>query len=293
MTSRTRAWTAVGALTMILAITASWWALALWPVEASGPAWVLRTRAVCFGAVPGGLPNAGGWLLLVGQPFGMLTLLATVWSTELRAGLALAMARVVGQVAIGIGTAAVIAGIGGVAVRVAGSGDRPFSAGTDRDLAAQLTRVNDEAPALPLVDQHGRTLTLDAFRGRPVLVAFAYAHCETVCPLVVADVLAAQRRLTDNPPALLIVTLDPWRDTPSRLNAIASAWNISGDAFVLSGPPEIVNRTLNAWRIPRVRNEKTGDLSHPALVYVIGPSGRISYVVTGNVDAIVAAVHAL
>jgi protein SCO1/2 len=293
MISRSRAGTALGALAAILAITASWWALALWPVGPSVPGWFLRTRVVCFGATPSGLPNAGGWLLLVGQPLGMLAVLGIVWTAELRAGLALAMSRVAGQLALGIVTAALVAGIGGAVVRVAGAGDRPFSAGTDREIAAQLTRVNDAAPALSLVDQHGRSVTLDEFRGRPILVTFAYAHCETVCPAVVADVLAAGRRLTDNAPAILIVTLDPWRDTPSRLAAIATTWSVDGEARVLSGPPDIVERTLNAWRVPRVRNERTGDFSHPSVVYVVSPDGRITYVVAGGADAIAAAVRAL
>ena len=207
MTASTRAWTALAALAVIVAITASWWALALWPVGPSAPAWFLQTRAVCFGATPGGLPHAGGWLLLIGQPLGMLALLATVWTAELGAGLALAMSRVTGQVAVGIVTAGLIAGLGGVVVRVAGASagdERAFSTGANREIAAQVTRVNDAAPALALVDQHGQTVPLEAFRGRPVLVTFAYAHCETVCPLIVADVLAAARSLTEHPPAVLV-----------------------------------------------------------------------------------------
>lgn len=64
-------------------------------------------------------------------------------------------------------------------------------------------------------------------------------------------------------------------------------------AHALSGEPELVERTLNAWRIPRVRNEKTGDLSHPAMAYVIGPNGRMAYLVNGSPEQIVAAVRAL
>jgi hypothetical protein len=45
--------------------------------------------------------------------------------------------------------------------------------------------------------------------------------------------------------------------------------------------------------VPRVRNQKTGEISHPAIVYVVGPTGRITYVVNGNPDAIAAAVRAL
>jgi cytochrome oxidase Cu insertion factor (SCO1/SenC/PrrC family) len=223
----------------------------------------------------------------------MLVVLTAVWTAELRAGFALATRRVVGQVMVGVAAAAIVAGLAAAAARVTGRDAQAFSVGTDRDLAAALTRVNDEAPALALVDQHGQRVTLDVLRGRPVLVTFAYAHCETVCPLVVADVLAAQRELSDRAPAVVIITLDPWRDTPSRLDAIAQGWNMGPEAHVVSGAPDAVERTLNAWRVPRVRNEKTGDLSHPAIVYVVGPNGRIAYVVQGNASAIAAAVRAL
>ena len=45
--------------------------------------------------------------------------------------------------------------------------------------------------------------------------------------------------------------------------------------------------------MPRARNERTGDLSHPSVVYVIGADGRIAYVVNGSEPVIRAAVEAL
>jgi len=293
MKAHARAWPAIATLAVVVVVTAIWWSLALWPVGRSTPAWFLRTRAVCFGTTLNDLPNAGGWLLLIGQPVGLILLLLTVWGTDLRAGFALVMRRSSGQAFIGLLGAVIVAGIAGAVVRVTGWGNGAFSAGLDREIATELTRVNDEAPALALTDQRGQTITLEAFRGRPILVAFAYAHCETICPLVVGDVLAAQRQLPDRSPVVIVVTLDPWRDTPSRLGAIADGWSMGSDAHVLSGAPEAVERALNAWRVPRIRNEKTGDLSHPAIVYVLGPDGRIAYVVQGNAAAISAAVRAL
>ena len=48
---------AVGALGAVAAITMSWWALALWPVPTGAPAWLERTRQVCFGSTASGLPE--------------------------------------------------------------------------------------------------------------------------------------------------------------------------------------------------------------------------------------------
>jgi cytochrome oxidase Cu insertion factor (SCO1/SenC/PrrC family) len=292
MRATTRAWVALSALAVILAITASWWALALWPTAAA-PAWLLLTRETCFGTAATGLPDAGGWMALTGQPLGMLLVLFAGWGRDVKAGLRAAMQRVSGQLAVGTVTAALIASMLGVVVRVHVADARPFATSTTEEVAGQLNRLADAPKPIALVDQTGRTVALEQFRGRPVIVTFAYAHCETVCPTLVSEVLGARDALATRPPVVLIVTLDPWRDTPSRLPSIAERWGARGDVHVLSGAPDSVERVLNAWRVPRARNERTGDVSHPSVVYVIGPDGRIAYVVDGSQPVIRAAVEAL
>jgi cytochrome oxidase Cu insertion factor (SCO1/SenC/PrrC family) len=292
MTPASRARVASGALAVIIAITASWWALALWPT-ADAPAWLVLTRETCFGTAATGLPDAGGWMALTGQPLGMLLVLFAGWGRDVKAGLRAAMQRVSGQLAVGTVTAALIASMLGVVVRVHVADARPFATSTTEEVAGQLNRLADVPKPIALVDQTGRTVTLEQFRGRPVIVTFAYAHCETVCPTLVSEVLGARDALATRPPVVLIVTLDPWRDTPSRLPSIAERWGARGDVHVLSGAPDSVERVLNAWRVPRARNERTGDVSHPSVVYVIGPDGRIAYVVDGSQPVIRAAVEAL
>jgi protein SCO1/2 len=292
MRATARAWAALSALAVILAITTSWWALALWPT-ADAPAWLVLTRETCFGTAATGLPDAGGWMALTGQPLGMLLVLFAGWGRDVKAGLRAAMERVSGQLAVGAVAALLIAGVLGAVVRVRVADARPFATSSTEEVAAQLNRLNDAARPISLVDQSGRTVTLEQFRGRPVIVTFAYAHCETVCPTLVSEVLGARDALASRPPVVLIVTLDPWRDTPSRLPSIAERWGASGDVHVLSGVPDSVERVLNAWRVPRARNERTGDVSHPSVVYVIGPDGRIAYVVSGSQPVIRAAVEAL
>lgn len=292
MTATGRARTALAALAVIVAITAAWWTLALWP-SADAPAWVRLTRETCFGTGATGLPDAGGWLVLSGQPLGMLLVLFAGWGSDVKAGLRSAMGRVSGQLGVGAAAALLLAGALGVILRVQVADARPFATSPAEEVAGHLNRLNDVAKPISLVDQSGRAITLDQFRGRPVLVTFAYAHCETVCPVLVSEVLGARDALTTRKPVVLIVTLDPWRDTPGRLRSMAERWGASGDVHVLSGTPDSVERVLNAWRVPRARNERTGDLSHPSLVYVLGPDGRIAFVVSGSQSVIRAAVEAL
>jgi protein SCO1/2 len=137
------------------------------------------------------------------------------------------------------------------------------------------------------VDQHGATVSIAALRGRPVLLTFAYAHCTTVCPIVVQEVVRAQRGLGDVRPVVVVVTLDPWRDTPSRLPAMAQQWGLPADAHVLSGSVPAVEAALDRWSVPRSRDTTTGEVTHPQVVYVLDRDGRVAYSVTGDADAIV------
>jgi len=277
------------ALYILLGTTAAWWALALWPMPGA-PAWVARTRALCFGTTPDGLPSAGGWILLIGQPLGMFGVLLTVWGADVREALTRLRRHPAGRALLAATVVLLLAG-GALALgRVRTAGGEPFDPTAG---GAPLVRFDDPAPALSLLDQHGDTVTLASFHDRPVLVTFAYAHCETVCPLVVHEVLEAQRAAAGPRPAVVVVTLDPWRDTPARLPAIAAAWELGEGARVLSGDVRDVEQVLSAWRIPRVRNEVTGDLSHPAVVYVVSPSGRLVYALSGGVAAITEALRTL
>lgn len=307
--SKQRPFVAVATLAVILVITAAWWTLALWPPASDTPGWVERTRLACFGASPGGLPDAGGWMVMTGQPLAMLLVLFAAWGNDVRAGIRALQEKFVGQLAVGAAMAGIIAGVAGVALRVSTADARPFEVNSAGQLVSQLTRINDTVPTMRLADQTGRMLSLSDYRGKAVLVTFAYAHCQTVCPLVVMDLMEVQARLrrelvASKPgadaatiaagvPEVVIVTLDPYRDTPGRLPTIAKEWGLGADGHVLSGSIEDVEQTLNGWRIPRVRNASTGDYSHPTMVYVIAPDGRITFVTPGGADLIAAAVKGL
>jgi len=278
-----RAVLALVALGAILAITVAWWALALWPAGGVPPAWLARTRAVCFGVDRSGLPDAGGWIVLIGEPAGMLGFLLVVWGAALREALGALRRSAAGRIVLAGATSAVVVGAGATTARVAAAASRRSEA---FDPAAGVivtpTRLLRQAPALALVDQRGDSVHLEQFLGQPVIVAFAYAHCETVCPLIVHDAVGAAEQTRALGTVLLIVTLDPWRDTPARLAPIADAWRLPLHARLLGGRVDAVEHALDLWGVARVRDEQTGAIVHPTSVYLVDRRGRLAFVASGD-----------
>jgi protein SCO1/2 len=272
---------AFSALLAIGAITLVWWALALWPAGSVEPEWLARTRAACFGARRGGLPDAGGWILLVGEPAGLLTFFGLVFGRSLRADLEwIARRRAWRAGAVSLGLLGLIAvSIGAVriaAVRIA-SATRP-------DAALTISRLDVAAPDAPLVDQYGQPTSLGAFRGEPVLLTFAYGHCETVCPMIVSHLMTARRGAHREHIPILILTLDPWRDTPDRLPTLAQHWALANGDRVLSGEIADVNRLLDVLGIGRRRDERDGVIAHGSTVLLLDRRGRVAWRADGVGD---------
>ena len=279
--SRRPGW-ALTALAAILLITAAWWALALWPASAE-PEWLTRTRAACFGSERGGLPDTSGWILLIGEPIGMLGVLLAIGGGSLRNDLAWLLERP-GRRAVAIAAAVVVVvGTGALGARVA----RAWDGGRNRYAldAGALRRVDRGGPAVALVDQHGERASLAGLDG-PAIVTFAFGHCTTVCPVIVNDLRAARGRAGRADVPLVVLTLDPWRDTPERLPALAASWHLAAHDRVLSGGVEEVNAALDTLGVARKRNERTGDVDHVTMVYLVGRGGRIEWRGDGGVAGV-------
>ena len=283
---------ALAGLVALFLVTAAWWALALWPVAAA-PAWLARTRYVCFGVNDSGLPDVGGWIGLIAGPVGMLTILLVACRGAIRNLLFAARDSILLRAtftALAIGALSLVTG---ATWRVRQAHATPLMNFGSAEMPPETyPRLDRPAPALELTAHDGSARGLSSLRGRVVFVAFAYAHCQTVCPLVIHDVLSARGMLQDQAgaaPAVLIVTLDPWRDTPSRLSSIARAWQFPADnAWLLGGSIPAVEAALTAWQVPRTRNDRTGEVTHPSLVYVVDRAGRIAFVARGNARTLAA-----
>lgn len=265
----------VASLTLlsIMLITAAWWALALWPSGAIEPEWLVRTRAVCFGSMPGGLPDTGGWIVLVGEPIGMFGALLAVWGSALRDDIRRLRADGRWRTLIGVILLAVIAGVGKTAQRIAylaGLGQTPLYAQSNAP-----TIVDVDLSSHQLIDQRGRTTSITDFGGRSAILTFAFGHCATVCPVVVHDIRAARAAAKRSDIPVVVITLDPWRDSPAHLPMIASAWELEPTDRVLSGSVDAVERVLDVLGVQRRRDGRTGDIEHANVIMVTDTRGHV------------------
>ena len=277
----------LGAAGFILAVSAAWWGFALFSVPGT-PEWMERARAVCFNLGESGLPDAKGWLLLIGQPPSMLLALYAGWRDQVRSTLRhLADSRLGRRILAGSAVAA-LSFLAIAAAQVASLRLPPatlaadFGANAGEPLPETYPRIDRPWPGTTgLVDQHGNPFALESLDGRRAFVAFAFGHCTTICPVVVRNSLQA-RQAASRDMSVVALTLDPWRDTPSRLPSLAERYGLDpARDFLVGGSPEAVTAALEAFKMAHRRDPRTGDIIHPSLVYLAEADGTLAYASTG------------
>lgn len=262
-----------------LTITVAWWTLALAPV-ADPPPWLRAARSVCFGTTASGLPDTYGWLLLTAAPGTMLVAIVVTWARDLAAAWRAVARSAAGLAAVAALALVVAGGLFAAGERIAAGlaiDNASFDPAEAGALPASYPRLGQAPPVFSLVDQDGRAFRSDDLKGHVTLFTFAFAHCHAVCPAIVQTMRSTAAKLGDRAPDMVVLTLDPWRDTPSRLAQMHADWQMPGAVRVLSGNVDDVTRTLDGFNVPWKRDEATGDVVHPALVYAIDAEGRIAY----------------
>jgi cytochrome oxidase Cu insertion factor (SCO1/SenC/PrrC family) len=264
-------------LALWLTSTLVWWAFAFMPLPSGPPVWLTAARVACFGPMEAGLPGAAGWMMLVLAPLSFLIAIVVVWGAELPAALRQVARRRSGQALCAVlGLAAIVEGVWVVqrvqaAWTVTAWRADPLDDGA---LPDGYPRQTTPAPRFTLVDQHGAVVSLASLRGRPVVLTFVFAHCQTMCPLIVATL----KHAAPEGATVLLITLDPWRDTPSLLAGIARQWELPASFHVLSSrAASDATQVAQAYGVSFQRNDRTGDIVHPGLVFLIDADGRVGY----------------
>lgn len=84
------------------------------------------------------------------------------------------------------------------------------------------TLITEDWPTtdFTLAGRGNQPVKLSDFQGKLVLLYFGYTHCPDMCPMTLADARVAMQALGDaaNEIQLVMVSVDPERDTPDWLN---------------------------------------------------------------------------
>ncbi len=187
----------------------------------------------------------------------------------------LGFALLAGVAVVAVACAAPRGPAGGAAFR------EPPAAATER-LGSTEFEPPLSAPDFLLVDTEGRPFRLSEERGRWVLLFFGYTSCPDVCPTTLGNLRQALGLLGRNGERVrvVMVTVDPERDTPERLAAyLGSAAGGDGRFLGLGGARgslEAVWADYGVFVEREVEEGATGySVSHTASVYLIDPRGRL------------------
>ena len=135
------------------------------------------------------------------------------------------------------------------------------------------------APDLALPDTNGDVVRLTELRGRVVMLSFIYTNCTTACPLLTRRIALLQSRVVRSRSAddveFLSVTVDPERDSASALRTYAERFGANRRTWrFLRDEPARLAPTLAAWD-EWTRRSPSGELDHPARVYLIDRRGSV------------------
>lgn len=133
-------------------------------------------------------------------------------------------------------------------------------------------------PELTLSNVDGQPQALSSLTGKWTLVFFGYTFCPDICPTTLAQL----RQLNGLLPAetrsqlqVLMVSLDPHRDTPEKLKQYLGFFD---PAYLgLTGPLADIQKLANAVSIPFIPGDTSKEnytVDHSGNLVLLGPDGR-------------------
>ncbi len=141
-------------------------------------------------------------------------------------------------------------------------------------------------PVFSLLDHEGRRIDQNIFVGQWDLVFFGFTTCPDICPLTLQTLSAARRQLKDVGqaplPRIVLVSVDPERDTPAVLAKYIAAY---GDTTLgITGELGELRKLTGGLGIFFEKNTGAGgsySVDHSAVVIVVDPAGRFHSLFSG------------
>ncbi len=145
-------------------------------------------------------------------------------------------------------------------------------------------------PDFELLDQTGQTQTRAMFAGQWQLLFFGFTQCPDICPTTLATLTSATTALAGkgfaNVPEIVLVSVDPDRDTPERLAEYIAHF---GDGHIaLTGDIDALRELTEPLyiyfrKVPLGEDNYTVD--HSSVVLLINPDGEFHALFSGPISS--------
>ena len=134
------------------------------------------------------------------------------------------------------------------------------------------------APELALTGSDGKPLSLERFRGKVVLLAFGFSNCGEVCPITLATLAGARRKL--GAPAadvqVVYVTVDPERDDAAQMRKFLGNFDHTFVGGV--GTRAQIDAAQRSYGISSTKNvsaDGSYTIGHSSSIYMIDRNGGL------------------
>jgi len=167
------------------------------------------------------------------------------------------------------------------------------SAGTSAGTTTfHVPDTGEQVPDFAFVNQNGKRIHLDQFRGKPLLLTFIYTRCPLpdFCLLMSNNFSEIMKQLHQQPNAfaktqLLSISIDPKHDLPPVLRDYGKRYVGDIDPSFqhwqfATGTPEQIQKAAEFFGL--AYNENSGQIVHSLSTALIGADGKVVKLYLGN-----------
>ena len=146
--------------------------------------------------------------------------------------------------------------------------------------------IGESLPEFTLLDQEGRAVAGNRFRGRQIVLNFIFTRCPiaTMCPAATERMAALQKAAQAAGAMdfdLISISLDPEYDTPGVLKDYAQLRGLDTSNWsFLTGPDAAVRHLLAQLGV--IREFEGATIKHTLATVLINEEGRITYRADGS-----------
>ena len=120
---------------------------------------------------------------------------------------------------------------------------------TEKNGKLNTDTIWHQAKNIRLINQLGKTITLDSLKGKILVVDFFFTRCPTICPGMARGIKKLQASFANSKDSIvqfISVSIDPERDSVTRLRAFANRYTSNHDSwwFVTGNKKEIYDFAL-------------------------------------------------